>query len=117
MNPNKKSFAMNILRRGSYRYFARWKALNNAKIARGEYFCQICGIVGKKKEFQLDHIIPVVPLEGFDSFDGVIDRLYCDPDGLQNLCIACHKEKTKGENQERPRLPKKEKKPKKKKAR
>jgi hypothetical protein len=55
---------------------------------------------------QADHIDPVIPLTGFDSWDGVIKRLYCEADGFQALCKACHKVKTKEEADERRRIKK-----------
>lgn len=102
MDKSKKQFAINVLRRGSYRHYARWQASNRAKIGRNEYFCEICGVIGPKRNYQLDHKIPVIPLEGFDNFDNYIDRLYCDVDGYQLICIPCHKEKSATENAQRP---------------
>lgn len=52
---------------------------------------------------QSDHIVPVVPLDGFDCWDAYIERLFCEVDGLQVLCKDCHKVKTKEENDERRR--------------
>jgi len=55
---------------------------------------------------QADHINPVIPLTGFDSWDGAIKRLYCEKDGFQPICKACHKTKTLSENQQRKALKK-----------
>jgi 5-methylcytosine-specific restriction endonuclease McrA len=102
MDKAKRQFAINILRRGNYRYYGRWQADKRTHIGRNQYFCEICGVIGKKKEFQLDHILPAVPVSGWDSFDGFIDRLYCAPEGLQRLCKECHAVKTADENRLRP---------------
>ena len=53
------------------------------------------------KDVQVNHKTPVVPLTGFDSWDALIERLFCEEDGLEVLCIPCHKGVTKLENQER----------------
>jgi hypothetical protein len=48
-----------------------------------------------------DHITPIVPVTGFDTWDNTIDRLFCEIEGLQALCVDCHAVKTKEENEER----------------
>jgi len=101
-NYMKKNFTINVLRRGSYRWPSRFNALKAGKIGRNEYFCAICGVIGGKKDVQLDHVIPCVPVTGWDSFDGFIDRMFPDdPSGFQVLCKPCHKEKSLAENVER----------------
>lgn len=104
MKPSKKSFVMNTLRRGSYRWYGRWQASKRSHLGHNMYYCENpeCGIIGKKKDFQLDHVIPVVLTSGWDGWENVIDRMYCEPEGMQRLCIACHAEKTAAENRERP---------------
>lgn len=50
----------------------------------------------------IDHIDPVVdPKKGFTSWDDLIERLFCEKEGLQLLCPECHEEKTADERQER----------------
>lgn len=103
MNKQTKQFAINVLRRGSYKHWARWQATNKNKIGRNEYFCNECGVIGGRKDVQLDHIIPVIPVEtGWDSFDGFIERLYCEVEGYAVLCLDCHKIKSHKENSQRP---------------
>lgn len=67
------------------------------------YLCSSCGGRFQQKLVKADHIAPVVPVTGFDSWDGVIDRLFCEIDGYQVLCNNCHDAKTKKENEERRR--------------
>jgi hypothetical protein len=53
---------------------------------------------GKRiKNIFVDHIEPVGGRETSGGWDGVIERLYCEIDGLQVLCKACHDLKTKEE--------------------
>lgn len=93
MEPKIKAFIIATLRKASYRWIPRNKALQNAKIGRNQYKCAHCpeDKIYTRKEVQLDHINPVVPLEGFDSWDGFIDRLFCPESGFRVLCESCHK--------------------------
>lgn len=104
MDKAKKSFIINVLRRGSYRWYGRWQAEKRSKLGRNEYFCEnpTCGVIGPKKDYQMDHIIPVILTTGYDSIDGVADRMYCEPEGFQRLCKDCHRIKTDNENALRP---------------
>lgn len=65
------------------------------------YKCSSCKQDFPLKEVQVDHINPVIPKEGFSTWDDVIERLFCEQDGLQLLCKACHSIKSKKENDER----------------
>ena len=96
----KKNFVISQLRRASFRWEGRWKSEKRSKLkARGEYFCEECGLVCKKKDTQMDHTIPVVdPIMGFTNFDDYIDRLFCSEEGFKRLCKPCHEEKTEKEN-------------------
>jgi 5-methylcytosine-specific restriction endonuclease McrA len=65
-----------------------------------EYICcAICSLPERKKLAAVDHIQPIVPVTGFDSWDEVIKRLM--EGDLQCLCEKCHGEKSKKENKER----------------
>lgn len=104
---NKKNWIMASLRRMSYRYLPRNLAQKNARKDRGLYECASCKSLFKAKEFAIDHIEPVIPLqEGFPmhpitggpDWTIVIDRLFCDVKGFQILCIPCHDIKTQIED-------------------
>jgi hypothetical protein len=100
----------------------RWPPVNhvksNARVSRGVYKCAACGNevpatavvtlkngkVKRVKNIAVDHINPVVPTSGFDSWDEVIKRLFCDASNLQLLCRECHELKCKEEKDERKRL-------------
>jgi hypothetical protein len=61
----------------------------------------LCAKVVGPSEIKIDHIEPVVPVEGFESWDIVIDRLFCTVEGFQALCKECHDKKTTMENEKR----------------
>jgi 5-methylcytosine-specific restriction endonuclease McrA len=63
--------------------------------------CNLCKGEFPSKDVQVNHILPVVPIEGFTSWDDVIKRMFCEKNGLEVLCIPCHKQITKQENEER----------------
>lgn len=105
----KKGFVVNTLRRASYRWPGRNDALKDANIGRNQYKCAMCPSdkIHPRKGVQIDHISPVVPLEGWDSWDGFIKRMFCEKDGYQVICIEHHDEKTKSEKEIRKKFKKK----------
>ena len=53
---------------------------------------------------QVDHVKPIVGIEEtlVDlNWDTVIDRLWCEENNLQALCVDCHDKKTKEEKKQR----------------
>lgn len=94
---------------------AKNEALRLSRIGWGKYVCATCKETFGPKDVQADHISPVVPTTGFDSWDGVINRMFCRANGeqdhtiLQILCKPCHKDKCREEAGERKmhRAPKK----------
>ena len=60
-------------------------------MSRGLYKCEECGHEGKVKEFNVDHIVPVMECPDWNQ---IVLRFW-DEDNLQLLCRACHKVKTK----------------------
>jgi hypothetical protein len=94
---NLKNFLINKLRRASYSWPSRKEALQKARVSRGKYKCAMCEddkLYGPK-EINVDHIEPVLsPHEGFIDFNTYIDRLFCDVNGFQILCIHHHDIKT-----------------------
>ena len=94
-----KAYAIGALRRASYRTPMRSEVFKKSRIARNTYRCAGCRETFPRRGVQVDHIVPVVPTTGWDSFDGFIQRLFCPSSGLQVLCkLGCHKEKTRKEN-------------------
>lgn len=99
MSDQNKIIAM--IRRASIKWGPRYAAINKNRIERGKYSCDNCDHIGPRTGLQVDHIEPVIPVTGFDTWDGFIKRLFCDGKGLQLLCKACHKKKSAKENAER----------------
>jgi 5-methylcytosine-specific restriction endonuclease McrA len=71
------------------------------KVDKLNFFrCEHCRKLVEK--VQVDHIIPCVPVEGFDSWDNVIERmLYVTVENLSVKCRECHSIKTLRENKVR----------------
>lgn len=98
-----RSFLIKILRQASYLWAPRSNALKAARVGYGKYECAECKTITSRKEIAIDHIEPVIKVEGFDSWNEVIDRMFCEEDGFQILCHSCHKEKSMEELQHRKR--------------
>jgi 5-methylcytosine-specific restriction endonuclease McrA len=107
---HKRNFCIAALRRGSLKWKPRYTAQAKYKVQIGNFstgrpkygwFCEVCGVIEKKKDCQMDHRIPVIGPEGFTTLDEYADRLFCDESNLSNLCKPCHKEKSKIETAER----------------
>lgn len=99
MDKKVKSHAISSLRRGTYKWPPRWEAEKRSHVGRGEYLCEACGWITKKKNTAMDHIIPVVdPDKGWENLDVFAERLFVESGGWQRLCDPCHSLKTKAEN-------------------
>ena len=59
-----------------------------------KYECHVCNNLFSREETQVDHIVEVASLTGFDSWDATIARLFCDVDGFGVKCLGCHTSKT-----------------------
>lgn len=104
-----KSFIMSALRRAQWPQ--KYKAIARAYVKDGVnpktgkpcklHKCPVCEKLYPKGMMQADHVQPVVPVSGFDSWDGVIARLYCEEEHFQPICRACHKAKSLEENKQR----------------
>lgn len=114
-----RSFIIGCLRRGHWP--PRAAALSRSFVKRGQnpktgrmanlHACECgCGQLYAKTDRQADHIEPVVPLDGSwtDStsylgynWNDIMKRMFVDSCKLQALGKACHKQKTKTENEQR----------------
>ncbi len=66
------------------------------------YLCEICGGSFPLHEVQVDHVVPVIPVESRGislSWNDIIDRIFhCDTQDLRVLCRPCHSKITKRQN-------------------
>lgn len=105
------SFVKSALRSASQRWPPKYGCLSeayvetkvNTKTGRmaKHYKCNRCLGAFPAKDVEVNHIVPVVPVDGFDSWDNVISRLFCEKDGLEVVCKPCHRSVTDEENKSR----------------
>lgn len=65
------------------------------KRQKKELQCAKCGEWFKQADVDVDHIEPIGKLPDYEALTGVINRLFCEADGLRILCKPCHKERRK----------------------
>jgi len=105
------SFIKSALRSASQRWPPRYECLNeaytgqklNVKTKRigKHYKCNKCNNEFPSSEVQVNHIESVVPVEGFTDWNDIIKRMFCPKEGLEVLCIECHKAYTAMEKEAR----------------
>lgn len=99
---NKNTFIKGLLRRGTFHWYPRTEAMQDARVSRGQYRCATCEELFKASEVILDHIDPVVdPKDGFVDWNTYIERMYPPKEGFQVICIACSDVKTRLEDEMR----------------
>jgi len=105
-----RTFIKNTLRQATRKWGPVQQCLKDARVRRGFYLCTCCGeevpasiLVGRKriKNILIDHIKPVVPVEGWVSWDDCIENMFSEIDNLQALCHECHSKKSTSEVSER----------------
>lgn len=107
-------FIISALRKASMKWPPRNEAKKNARVARGMYKCDNCGVVGpatippkretrrRRNNSAVDHVNPVVdPANGFIDWNTYIDRMFCELEGFQVLCWECHDKKSAEEREAR----------------
>ena len=60
-----------------------------------EYQCNSCKKWFAEKNINVDHIQPAGSLNCANDLPGFVERLFCEVDNLQVLCIQCHDTKSK----------------------
>jgi 5-methylcytosine-specific restriction endonuclease McrA len=63
------------------------------------YQCASCKQKFKQKDVQVDHVVPAGSLKSFKDLPTFVENLFCSEDGLQVLCMDCHKAKTDKERE------------------
>lgn len=116
--PNPITFAKTALRGAFRKWYAGNEASKRCRVSRGNYRCEGCGEIMKRKDLQIDHIKPVVDIkDGYRNLEEWAYRLLVPPEDLQMLCYfereteevdengkaiietwGCHVTKTSGEN-------------------
>jgi 5-methylcytosine-specific restriction endonuclease McrA len=92
-----------ILRNGSRRYAVKFQVKQAARRTvtgqrhRYEYTCAYCFGWFTDKECEVDHIIGAGSLKTYKDLPGFVERLFCEPEGMQVLCKTCHQIKTNEE--------------------
>lgn len=116
--PNRINWVKTVLRNASKKWPARNQAIKEANIERGIHICKICNTKIKRRKFHLDHKEPVIPIQGAvkhpirkdeDDLNVFVERLLCDLENWQVLCIKCHESKTEIETEMRSFYKKKQK--------
>lgn len=79
----------------------RYKGPNKRQM--WEYQCNNCKNWYAEKNVNVDHICPAGSLNSAQDLPGFVERLFCEVDGLQCLCLTCHDVKTKLENDDNKR--------------
>lgn len=93
------SFIRAGLRAKSQRWPPKFQTLQAArktvtgKRHRYEYKCAKCKKWYKQKDVEVDHIVPCGTLKAYTDLPVFVERLFCEPDGLQVLCKPCHRKK------------------------
>ena len=95
-------FIRSTLRRASTRWNPRALALQAARRMsqsdnrrlKWEFQCAGCREWYPRKEVNADHIVPAGSLNDWEDLPGFAERLFCETDGFQVICTACHHAKT-----------------------
>lgn len=106
------SFVKSALRAASRKWPPKYQCLNSAlvgtktNVASGRmakhFRCAACNEDFPAAKVQVDHVDPIIdPVIGFTTWDDVVQRMFCEKENLQVLCLDCHKKKTAEEKQKR----------------
>jgi 5-methylcytosine-specific restriction endonuclease McrA len=100
----RRVFSRSDLRRQALqRTLIDFKDPNRPRVTKWSW-CQECGLIEPTYKMDVDHIVPVIPLDSSMkdmSLDELVDRIWCSIEGLRVLCKSCHDDKTAIENKVR----------------
>lgn len=102
------SFVKSALRAASRRWPPKYSCLNDSFVVQQtniktgrlakHYRCNTCKGLFVATDVQVDHINPIIdPVLGFETWDQVIENMFCESSNLQTLCKECHSVKTNAE--------------------
>ena len=104
-------FFMGLIRHGLMRWKPKHQCIKNSATEKRTnpdtgrlcmfHRCNRCGGEFVAKNMRADHIEPLVPLTGFDSWDETFARAFVEVGGFQAVCVGCHKEKSGAERKVR----------------
>lgn len=100
---NRNNFIKAKIRFASLKWPPRSDSLKLAKKGVNQYECAMCNGLFERKKVQIDHVESVVPIDndwpyGYIDWNIYLPRLFCDVDGFQILCEACHSSKSQMED-------------------
>jgi len=96
------------IRSGLRRMSIRWRPKNevlaeirrpkeNGGRSKWEYPCKTCKQWFIRAHVEVNHIIPCGSLKSFGDIGPFCQRLFCEKDGFEILCLDCHKKLTYNE--------------------
>lgn len=102
----KEKYILNVLRQGTIAFYERNECFKkqqfkvregNTKDGRPKFklhwYCAKCNAKSRNREdFEADHIIEIGSFTG--DWNVLIERMFCDQDNWQLLCLKCHKKKS-----------------------
>ena len=96
-------FIRSALRNAYSRYPPKFQAKVNSRRKtktgkRFEYQCAKCKKWYPNSQTEVDHIEPAGSLRSYEDLPAFVEKLFCEPDGLQVMCKTCHQRKTNEEN-------------------
>ena len=92
----KSALRKSVLDAGSRRITLYKKDGSVSKKYGVEHHCQVCNR-WQRGEHDVDHIDPVIGLEGFIDWNTYVARMFPPADRLQRICQTCHDAKTAAE--------------------
>ena len=104
----REAFVQKWLRKASLQWFPRTEAVRAARKQRGLHECAMCKSLVRRGEYILDHIDPVIPLQGLPvrpdggrDWNVWIDRLLCPSSNFRLICKACDEAHTNSQKEMR----------------
>ena len=95
------SFIRSALRSAFQKWGPKHEAKRLAKRGYNQYECAHCNEIFSNKDTEVDHIEPAGSLKAYDDLPAFVERMFCEVEGFQVLCKACHQVKTNAERKAR----------------